>query len=386
MFLYLASCSALVVPARPARTRVCATTVEMPVVTDATALEKRFERAVDLCLRNETDAELLSLLDPGARWSMPLGETEGVDGILELLHETRDFYERLRFEVYESEGDVLKWVLSGTWPTPWRPRAVVYGTSKIEAQGTITSITDAWEPNPAKLFFSQIWPKFWDLWDLYMTPPAERPVEVPITAGLPMFSKFRVVKVMPYTALRASLVDLTNSRSMRMASALPIFPFAAPYVSHLRNAMSATSPIETSIDIINRDPVERRITWEIPVATPFRDLPSLEAGESQYVDEGWGRDPTIEYVHRPEEYYLLTDYLGDPQDKESEQLRRELVAAAAKHGLEPIQQQPTAIHRQFNSKVVFNTRGEVCLAAYLPRQWNIPFDKNQMAIRIHPPR
>lgn len=350
------------------------------------------EEAVNAALRGEF-AALGSMLKSDCRWSNPVASGVGSESLCELLNETGSFFEAPVFHVMGGDESQVEWRASGSWPVPWRPRAVVSGSSRlvINEMGLIASIEDAWQETPFNVFTRQVLPRLRDMLDFYMTPPAELALEERMRYTLPR--GFRVLRCPPVVCLRASLIDATNSRSMRLASALPFFPFVTNFRAATKaTALYATSPLEVRVEVVSIEPeVLRRVTWDIPVPSLFRleNLPHLDAPapDRSYVDAGFAAEPELSYVERPARYLLVADFDGDVQDQAAEKTRRQLIRVATEAGLHPISMnsRPPIIHRQFDTKLVFNEAGHLALAAYLPPIPLLPIDRNQLAIALEPP-
>jgi len=352
------------------------------------AVVSKLESAVNGALRGEA-GPLASLLSPTSRWSNPLATLVGAAEICAFLNETGEFLEEPSFRVTASGNGVARWVASGTWPSPWRPRAVVRGTSRLTTDGeVVTAIEDEWERSPWRVFATQVLPRFRDIISLYMLPPAELPLERSIPwPGLPF--GVRLVRVDERRLLRTRMVDVTNSRKMKMATALPDLPFTINYRAATRTtALYAVSPLEVTVDLETEPEIRRLVTWDVHLPSLFSgsdDLPQPELNEDdEYETLGWIADPSVDYVRAGPTYLLVAGYGGEVQDREAEAVRRRLVDAAATAGLTPIGDRPALVHRQFDVRLVFDQFARLCLAAYLPILPLIP-SGNQIAIRLEPP-
>ena len=371
-----------------------------------TCVRASFQDAVQGALVGDGSG-LTELLAPEAVWVNPVGEYGDADACAGLVAEAAAFFEAPRFDVYGAEElseatTRYRWVASGGWPVAWAPRVVVHGSSAVtvdESSGRAVRVEDDWALSPGAVVLGQVAPRFWDVYNLFATPTAERPGEA--TVGTVKGAK--IVRVPPRLALVATVVDVSNSRRQRVASALPDFCFQAKARDPSRGA-TTTAPLAVSVETLPKGGEEeqgkprRLVTWSLPVPSAF----GVEAGSSDLPDLGEFADlkdaslaagvaelPTLRYVFEPEKHLLVAPYGGDVQDSEADALRRKLLDVAAANGLTPKPGPnggaPPALLRKWQTKLGFTPKGECVYAAYANAPWFLPFDRDDLAIEIEAP-
>uniref|UniRef100_A0A7S3JZA3 Uncharacterized protein n=1 Tax=Aureoumbra lagunensis TaxID=44058 RepID=A0A7S3JZA3_9STRA len=323
-------------------------------------------------------------------WSNPVADVKSASEAGELLESAGNFFEDPRFLIYEESESKFKWIASGTWPVAWRPRVRVYGTSKFKSEG---HIEDDWDLMPFSIFFRDVWPRLEDIYDLYVAPVVEKSTFTILKQKIGgFFDNYKVVQSAPILIKRISLIDETNSRAQRLASALPDFAFSADYKQRGTARFDATQ-IYISVRPLEKDAitqkVRRQINWEIPIPSRFHtiaQLPKLETTNlnSTFVEQNWASEPKVEYsfIHKPRAF-LQAPFSGDVQDPEADVLRRKLITAASDAGLPTIQADPPAIVAPNGAKAIFDTLGHLVLAAYFSRRPKFLFS-GSLAIELHP--
>ena len=393
-FITLARCAALVAPPGQHRTR--------PTTTLVNAAS--FEDAVRGALGADP-AHLDEFLEPGATWRNPLGDYEGAGAVRGLLADAAGFLEAPRFDVYGEAANGRKtryeWVASGGWPVQWAPRVVLHGASVVswDNEGRAVDVVDEWRASPQKLVTDQIAPKFWDVYDLFATPTAERPGEETLDTVKLAGATARVVRTPPRLAMVASVVDVSNSRKQRVASALPDFCFRVDTRNPTRGS-TTTAPLAISVEALPKSDgettVRRKVTWRCPLPSRLGldpadpRLPPLD-GEllDPSLSTGVAVDPSLAYVLEPERYLLAAPFRGDVQDPAVDALRRELVAAAAASGLVPKPGPnggaPPALLRKWQAKLGYTGDGACVYAVYANTPAFLPVDRDDVAIEIERP-
>lgn len=368
-----------------------------------------FEDAVRSAFGGEA-APLAALLAPGVRYATPVGDAASAEDALALVAEAAAFFEDARFDVLAVVGGdgaatEYRWAASATWPVKWAPRVVLHGTSSVtvdRAGGRAVAVVDSWDASPSDVFKAQVAPRFWDIYDLWATPHAERPADVAVDA-FPMgkFGTATLKRTAPRLVVRASVVDVTNSRKRRVASALPDFAFLHATRDPSRGAVT-TAPLTVSVETLpgaaaNGTAVrERGVVWSMPLPAKFgfdpndAALPVLPTDLADAgVDAGACVRPALEYALEPSELLLCAHFTGAVQDADAAALKAALVDAAAKAGLRPRAGDrggpPPILHRRFRAKVGFNETGFASYATYAnPPGW-AAIDRDEIAIRVAAP-
>jgi len=323
-------------------------------------LGRRLQAAVDAATKKEKkeEASAASIYDTSMRWSSPFLETETGAFPLEALRNANVWFrDSVRVAVVAVAGDVgredvswsrvewrARWSLSAVWPNPWAAHVVLHGTSALNLNddGLVASQTDRPEdPRPLRLALGdQVFPKFWDLYHLLMTPAAQSLPLLPPKVPPPLLTSYQVRELPPHLSLRASLDDTgENPRSRRSAQALPPHAFAAI----VRTTGPRPEPYETTAPLEVRIQKKKNgegstIDWSLPVppslaassTLPLGDLP-LEEGdraendpndEDSTVCEEEGR--TLKYIVAPRRRVATVNFGGSPQDEEVAMVRRKL--------------------------------------------------------------
>ena len=363
----------------------------------------KWEKAIRAAMLGEDG--MLEVAASEATWETPLRSDPSTLVYAQGIKEMADFFEKPRYDVLtvlKGSVTIVRWRLSATWPVPWRPRIKVYGESKVTLEkGLAISVEETWlnGAGPLDIVFGQTLPNFWDVYELFSTPAAERPSEIrrPVNKNLADILKpsFEIVTQLPMTVKRISFIDVTNSRSQRLASGLPDFAFSKFPSGLMLSRLIASSPLTVSVALleepINGKPA-RKVQWDVLVPSVFlpEELPVLDAEpETRYLEEQWIEKPTVEYINLPERYFMVAKYDGDVQDPEAEPLRQALLERAQEAGFRVMTEiglkRPPVLVKSKAAKVGFDTEGHVIVAAYLPRLSFIPIDRSELAIELESP-
>ena len=88
---------------------------------------------------------------------------------------------------------------------------------RFDANGKVAAVADDWDTEPFDIVKKQAAPRVWDVYDLWATPPAERPCDVELDTFKAGKAPARLVRTHPRLVLRATLDDVSNSRKRRSA-------------------------------------------------------------------------------------------------------------------------------------------------------------------------
>jgi hypothetical protein len=380
-------------------------------------------------------------------WETPIDNKNGKSPLTE-LKASKDFYNKLDVAILtaktiKSAGDVheveLRWDIGAVWPNPWESRVLLTGTSVLTVKEDgenlllMKQVDRLDGSNPTDVvgsLSSQLWPRFWDLYHIGMTPSAEldpRFTHVSSDRLVLESSKNVVGKkgllagyTMSYIPSRLvtepSLID-TNGRDARMAQCLPDHGFttAIKTMGPNRESFVPVSPIEISIS--KADGAEGSlIKWSVPVPPEFASrlilpLPSIE--EEVYDDEEekenngalattdqnslsplgrpTSRRPDLptnlkcNYSLRPSRLVATLPYEGNPQDEEVTQLRRQLYQEVVerdgfKPKLDPVTNRPMFFFWMNDAKACFTREGGLGMAVY---EWRPDWSKsNEVGIEL----
>mmetsp|Transcript_4895 Transcript_4895/g.7383 ORF Transcript_4895/g.7383 Transcript_4895/m.7383 type:complete len:438 (-) Transcript_4895:82-1395(-) len=378
-------------------------------------LAKKFETLVNSAMR-EGDIECCNaLFSSTASWKSP-----GVDGcksrdeIAKELKDANEFFIMPRLCVLDAEQRAedevtLSWKWSTTWPTVHRPRLSFTGKSKLKLSDQkavdgvpfINAVVDEWDTNWGELFSTQFLPKPWDVYHLFLTPPADMPFYKVVERGGKGSSKYEIRDYAPRVVIEGKITDPSNSREDMLAQALPnwIFTGFLRMSGRKPEEYSPTSPTELQItsqlvssEEEGKDPERKtRVTWRVgtpqehgldidnedqfPNPQNFEELEEedfLDA-EVQYVLDGWRR-------------IAVTPFNGGAQDIEVVQIRAQLLEQVVEAGYTPAtfdNGRPKFSFLQYNIKHAFNSKNQLAVAMYEPR----PFfgDGNEVLLELERP-
>ncbi|KAG8470370.1 hypothetical protein KFE25_008791 [Diacronema lutheri] len=283
----------------------------------------------------------------------------------------------------------VEWLASGTWPLPWRPRALALGSSALELETLPTGavhvvrVTDTLQTSPVDVLVSQLLPNWEDVYSLYNSPPAElRPYRVVRAART-----YELRWMPPGIALRCALRSATYPSSAThklVAPLLPGFAFTGKPLNN-RAVWSAVRPITVEYDQSDRKaggPCAYRWTVPLPsrLGTDRSALPPLPPVESG-VEE-------MEYIALPARYVAARRLAGALESDgavlaEAEQLAAQLRA----DGVRTVDGTPSRAAFQFcqyNFKAGFNLAGQLAIAQYQGTAQ--PLRRNEILVDIEEPR
>jgi hypothetical protein len=130
---------------------------------------------------------LTSVLSTDCTWETPLFVAKGSGDVLKYLDSFLEFFidptilfTRLRADGTGDRNNELTWLVSFTYPLPWRPRVTLSGSTTLELSSTtpapasreIVQILDTWDV-PAWNIGYQILPRLSDVLWVYPSPHAE---------------------------------------------------------------------------------------------------------------------------------------------------------------------------------------------------------------------
>jgi hypothetical protein len=185
------------------------------------------ELAMNRALRGDS-AVLKQISSSDCEWRCPLGSYRGQEAIEAELRELGTFLSDPRYTVTDTEmlsdsSMRVSWIASATWPLPWLPRIIVAGTSTLNCRAStadanmlkIYNINDEWESGLSNLLYKHLVPGFWDAWNQFCSPQAERYPYKMIRKG----KGYEVWQLAPRLVLRPSIIDryLTDTHATNAA-------------------------------------------------------------------------------------------------------------------------------------------------------------------------
>lgn len=287
-----------------------------------------------------------------------------------------DFYGDPRLEVLAvreggAAGTMVDWMLSGTWPAPWRPRVAVLGSSALEmASGpsgglVVSRIRDTLKTPPTDVFLRQLLPDWEDVYNLYNSAHAEQPAHEPIGRG----SGYQLRRLPPTLVLE---FDYTVRPSTPLLPpVLPGFAFTGKQLK-TRDEWTAVRPLTAEFAPTGEaEAAGTRVRLTVPVPTRLgRDMSTLPSPQPAEQDaEVAGASARYSLV--PARTVAVRAFAGNPADNaavlsEVDKLldglrkdgRRVLGAERGAGG------RPAFQVSQYNCKAGFDMDGRLALAQY----------------------
>jgi hypothetical protein len=316
------------------------------------------------CVLYGSEKPLSDIYGTNVRWSSPLQvETKGsLKTPLESLRLATAFYRKVDVAVTSckqlaTSKFVVHWELGLTWPIFWVPRILVCvkSTVNVNEQDQIVSQDD--ELLGGKDLMStvaaQLLPRFWDVYHIGMTPPAEVSPRYPLSSrGIPLLSSYRVYDLPPRWYWQPSLLD-AGSREDSNAAVLPNHGFvtAIKTMGPQKDDYVPTSPVEVQLVPV-RSTQQLRLQWSVPIAVEtlaynaMLPLPSLSDDD---VDAGGGegddrassslfqrqQQSNCEYAWVGPRRVATVPYGGNPQDPGITAVRKKLYEQVVRDGWKP---------------------------------------------------
>lgn len=375
---------------------------EGPLDLFASQFEQYYNRALQ-----GKPAQLKGLFATGATWSgVPLSEGNGdLQGVFDALDQGRAFMIEPFFAVTGWEatdrGMKLEWQLSGTWPFPYRPRVRAAGTSFItldKGTGKMKQVEEQWHKPWWRVVLEQASPKGWDLWHLYLTPPAEKPL-------YRVVKKLSAVEIREYYPRLVIELEQHDARPdvqyTEWAWILPDFAFTDELKlqgrAQYRETYVATSPVESCVERVDWSPpspptggqqpassvAARRIRHHVPVPShlgldPLS--PRLPSPSAKDVDTEAGQ--AGRYVLQPRRFMAVRAFKGLTQTQEYGASRRLLLEWCGKEGLRTVKNEKGKSRvwvQQHGMKAGFNMQGNFCLGIYEQASYS---DWGEIAVEV----
>mmetsp|Transcript_29850 Transcript_29850/g.54676 ORF Transcript_29850/g.54676 Transcript_29850/m.54676 type:complete len:532 (-) Transcript_29850:138-1733(-) len=377
----------------------------------ARTVAERLQRSIQTIIRNKNtnnnnnDDEDMIYAKTGFKWETPLIVTKkassGSSAVtpLEELEHANQFYNQLSLAIVaakslSSDQVRVKWELGLVWPNPWESRLVLTGASTITLsssssdqnnQQQIVSQVDLVDGNEGLSFVGkmteQVWPRFWDLYHVGMTPSAEeRPTRIlskPILPGL-LGPDVTVHELPPRLVLRPTILDVTNDRDTRCAQIIPNHAFSCliKTMGPKKETYIPTTPIEVSIQKDSNG--QNVVSWNIHLPAEFLAshsiLPLAPVNDPETAAE---QKPKTDYVFTNKRWVATMPYGGQAQDEEVADIRQSLYNAILKEGkYKPkldANGRPQFVFWQYDTKACFTADGGLGMAVY---EWRPEFVKS----------
>ena len=326
---------------------------------EARAIAQRLQSSINYALYDSDDISESNIYSSNLQWNTPFSKDAKSRSPLDELENALDFYKRIDVAIVAAKnlsvsGNTnvqqmeVRWEMSLLWPNAFESSVLITGTSTITVDlqsSTILSQTDKLDnggkegKDIIKSIFSQIQPRFWDLYHVGMTPSAQMMPHVePSSKGKGILSSYELFEIPPRLVLQPTIVD-SGGRDTREGESLPNHAFASTIKTTGPTAQRyvTTSPVEVSIRrSTDGDGVSKSIiSWGIPLppeyVSNYSELSKLLLDE----DKAEGNDPTNGYVYQPRRLVATMKYGGNAQDVEVTEIRKKLYEQVIKDGLKP---------------------------------------------------
>jgi SOUL heme-binding protein len=319
----------------------------------------------------EASPSLAKALSSSCSWSSALVDAKDRAGAAKTLKEFTGFVidPVILFtdEQEESGGQIrLNWLLSFTYPTPWRPQVTVSGQSLLALNAErdkITNIVDEWDASPWTII-EQARPRLSDILWLYPAPHAE--TDLGTRKLLASHKGYKLVRVAARPEMRIES-QLLRENEVDMVTAFPAIP---PYAFNgglrRRENYSTVSPIA----------VRHLGGVEYEYAIP---IPGTIYGSSRATPLPVHPSEKVRIVMTSPRRCAAIRYGGFASSKIFEEKLKTLLANLERDGYVPagfVVDRARVWARQYDSKIGFNGKSEVAIgtsggSAYgIPPRWN----------------
>lgn len=310
-------------------------------------------------------------------WSTPLIDCQDRDSVVQMMDDFMGFVLSpvLLFtsEIMASASTVrLEWLLSFTYPLPWRPRITISAHSEVTlaaSKDRVSAVVDNWDIPPLNMI-RQALPRLSDILWFYPSPHAE--IDIGTRKILQKGSGYRIVRV----AARPQILieGIANEKTAKLATAIPALPFGS-FIGSLRRKedYSTVSPVAVRCLGKNEDG-NFRLEFAVPV-------PGL------LLDENSGRATPLPPHSSPDARILLSParrcailrYNGYGVEELFEKKLGQLVEKLQADGHLPLGKdvdRRNVWSRSYDSKVGFNGASEMAIGTCggvgygIPPRWN----------------
>jgi hypothetical protein len=270
----------------------------------------------------------------------------------------------------------LDWLLSFTYPLPWRPRVTFSGSTRAAFSSLrpspnrrlITSVVEDWDA-PVRTIFKQTLPRLSDILWLYPAPHAE--TDDSTRKLLSKHDGYSIVRLAarPELRIRASIWD-SDKPYVRATPALP----AALFDGRLRRKedYSTVSPI--SVRCVDGD---NEYEWAVPI-------PGTMIGSGTGLPEPSSQADEAQFVDTPARRCAIVRYRGYALSEKFEKKCDELVSKLQRDGFLPEGQDVEGSRvwaRSYDCKIGFNSLSLLCIATYGTTR-GVPPRLNELLIEL----
>lgn len=337
-----------------------------------------------LSRKESPETSLRNILHADCTWDTPFFKMASREEVVEQLNGFLDFiidpvvlFTRYcdsndEGESLSSNGFSLEWLLSGTYPLPWRPRVTISGHTRVEQDedGCVTSVVDKWDISPLATI-KQVLPRATDIINLY--PVAHAETDSCMQRVLHKGSGYKIVRMAARPELRVR-ARITAERVLPYVWAVPALP-ADAYNGTLRRKedIATVSPVS-----VRHFDGEDSDLYEWAVAVPGSMFGSCKVPPPPHESQ------IAHFVDIPARRCAIMRFSGLAEgplfEKKLEQLLEKLRRDGHIGQNEEVNRS-SVWGRQFDSKVGFNTKGRLAIAAYGSTR-GIPPRLNEIMIEL----
>jgi hypothetical protein len=348
-----------------------ATSSESAVAQAIASVASVFERT------SAADGSLSATFGPQLKVNSPVWAASSRSDWEQQIAGLGQFFIEPKFEVLDvrignGPSAHVDWMITGTWGAPWRPRALMLGSSALELTTSstsgavqITNIVDNLHTSPIQVLCTQLIPNWEDVYNLYNTPPAEtRPYRT-----LQKAAGYEVRMLPSALSIQADYSSAEYPSASSHILSAPVLPNCAFTGRSLSNkaTWSAVRPLTVSCDQSAKaagGPCRYRYTFPVPsrLGSDPAGLPSLASAKREAGVEN------LEYVRLPARRVAVSRS-ANTFDSDTAMLAEveKLAAQLRADGFECVtgsDGRPTFHFSQYNTKIGFNLGGQVAIAQY----------------------
>lgn len=246
---------------------------EPPCLTPGTRALRAAMQDMVRGVESPSDA-FAEVLEDSCVWKTPVTDGDGRGKVVEMMEEFVGFVLEpvilFTAEDVVDEGTVrLEWLLSFTYPLPWRPRVTLSGHSVVSlsaSQERVVMVVDSWDA-PVLSVIRQALPRISDIVWLYPSPHAE--IDVGTRKLLRKGFGYQIVRV----ASRPEILieGVCDEKAAGLVTAVPALPFGSFFGGLRRKEDYATvSPISVR-SLGKDDDGKARFEYAVPVPGPLFD-------------------------------------------------------------------------------------------------------------------
>ena len=362
----------------------------------------KLQAQINGILYEDTEVDIVAGLKVGSlysssnfEWITPLSKRNCIP--LDEIQNALEYYRRLDISVISAKSInsnvvELRWMISVVWPNSWEARVVLTGTSTLTMNILDMSIVKQVDyldnggekgSDVLNAVSWQLFPRFWDVFHVGMTPSAELLQRLPAPSGKKkgLLSTYQVFEVAPRVVARPFLID-TGGRAVRAAQALPTHAFSCVIktAGPSKQRYVPTTPLEVRIKSEEQSDGERarRITWTVAVPAEVASALSLPLP----VEESDPKMASTSYEFQGKRRVATLPYAGYAQDEDVVELRKRLFDSVVKDGFRPKLDddgKPSFFFLQNAVKCCF-TEGGLGMAVY---EWRPSFmNRNEVGIEL----